>query len=54
MNIGLVHAGMVSALEVRFDFSERKLRHQALIPQNRLVRLQHLCSSWLVGALAYL
>jgi hypothetical protein len=25
MNIRLVHAGMVSALEVRFDFSDRKI-----------------------------
>ena len=29
-------------------------RHQALIPQNCLVRLQHLRPSWLVSVLAYL
>jgi hypothetical protein len=32
MNIRLVRAEMVSALEVHFDFSDRKPRHQALIP----------------------
>ena len=45
----------------QYDVATKRLRqlsyeprHQALIPQNCLVRLQHLRPSWLVSVLAYL
>jgi len=45
----------------QYDVATKRLRqlsyeprHQALIPQDCLVRLQHLRPSWLVSVLAYL